>query len=125
MKHVILKIVRSLIPEKENAEKYLAQVANHFAKNKKAKVSTILGNLASMWYKGKRSIKEYIMEMSNLATKLWSLKLELLEEILVHLVLISLPTQFSQFKVSYKTQNDKWTLKELISYCVQEEDRLK
>ena len=65
------------------------------------------------------------MEMSNLVTRLKALKLELLEDILVHLVLISLPTQFSSFKISYNTQKEKWTLDELISQCVQEENRLK
>ena len=53
-----------------------------------------------MRYKGKGKIREYIMEMSHLASKLKTLKLELSEDLLVHLVLISLPTQFSQFKVS-------------------------
>nr|KYP66988.1 hypothetical protein KK1_013305 [Cajanus cajan] len=58
------------------------------------------------------------MEMSNLASKLKTLKLELSDDLLVHLVLISLPTHFGQFKVSYNTQKDKWTLNELISHCV-------
>ncbi|RDX96304.1 hypothetical protein CR513_21055, partial [Mucuna pruriens] len=44
--------------------------------------------------KGKENIREYIMEMSNLATKLKSLKLEPGEDLIVHLVLISLPTHF-------------------------------
>ena len=65
------------------------------------------------------------MEMSNLVTRLKALKLELSEDILVHLVLISLPTQFSPFKISYNTQKEKWTLNELIAQCVQEEERLK
>ena len=65
------------------------------------------------------------MEMSNLVTRLKALKLELLEDILVHLVLISLPTQFSSFKISYNTQKEKWTLNELIAQCVQEEEILK
>ncbi|RDX70151.1 hypothetical protein CR513_50637, partial [Mucuna pruriens] len=42
--------------------------------------------------KGRENIREYIMEMSNLAEKLKSLKLELGENLIVHLVLISLPT---------------------------------
>ena len=63
------------------------------------------------------------MEMSNLASKLKSLKLELSEDLLVHLVLISLHAHFGQFKVSYNTQKDKWSLNELISHCVQEEER--
>ena len=65
------------------------------------------------------------MEMSHITSKLKVLKLELLEDLLVHLVLISLPNQFSQFMVSYNCQKEKWTLNELISYCVQEEERLK
>ena len=68
---------------------------------------TFLAKLISMKYKGKSNIREYIMEMSNLASKLKALKLELGEDLLVHLVLISLPTHFGQFKVSYNTQKDK------------------
>ena len=61
--------------------------------------------------------------MSNLALKLKALMLELGEDLLVHLVLISLPIHFGQFKVSYNTQKDKWSLNELISHNVQEEER--
>ncbi|KAH6776365.1 hypothetical protein C2S52_013926 [Perilla frutescens var. hirtella] len=65
------------------------------------------------------------MQMSHIASKLSALKLEVSEDLLVHLVLTSLPPQFSQFKVSYNCQKKKWTLNELISYYVQEEERLK
>jgi len=40
------------------------------------------------------------MQMSHIASKFKALKLELSEDLLVHLVLISLPAHFSQFKVS-------------------------
>ena len=59
------------------------------------------------------------MEMSNIAAKLRSLKLELSEDILVHLVLISLLALFNQFKVNDSTQKNIWTLNKLISHCVQ------
>ena len=65
------------------------------------------------------------MEMSNIAGKLKALKLQLSDDLLVHLVLISLPALFSKFIVSYNTQKDKWTLNELISHCMQEEERKK
>ena len=68
--------------------------------------------------------REYIMEMSNLTSKLKALKLELGKNLLVHLVLISLPAHFGQCKATYNTQKDKWSLNELISHCVQEEERL-
>ena len=58
--------------------------------------------------------------MSHIASKIKALKLELSGDLLVHLVLILLPVCFSQFKFSYNFQKEKWTLNELISYCVQE-----
>ena len=77
-----------------------------FAKNEKAETSTLLAKLISMRYVGNGNIREYIMEMSHTASKLKALKLELSEDLLVHLVLISLPTQYSQFKVSYNCQKE-------------------
>ncbi|KAF1862954.1 hypothetical protein Lal_00009337 [Lupinus albus] len=64
------------------------------------------------------------MEMSNLTSKLKSHMLKLDDDLCVHLVLISLPAYFRQFKVSYNTQNDKWSLNQLISHCGQEDERL-
>ena len=92
---------------------------------KKSETSTLLANIISVRYKGNGNIREYIMEMSHLALKLRAHKLDLSEDLLVHLVLISLPTQFSQFKVSYNCQKETWSLNELISHCVQEEERLR
>ena len=86
--------IRGTIPEETRAKAFLDQIANRFAANEKVETSTILSKLVSMRYKGKRkgNIREYIMEMSNLVTILKALKLELSKDILVHLVLISLPT---------------------------------
>ncbi|RVW13644.1 Retrovirus-related Pol polyprotein from transposon TNT 1-94 [Vitis vinifera] len=125
MKHSIPEAIKGAIPKETRAKAFLDQTANRFAANKKVETSTILSKLVSIRYKGKKNIREYIMEMSNLVTRLKTLKLEFSEDILVHLVLISLPTQFSPFKISYNTQKEKWTLNELIAQCVQEEERLK
>ncbi|KAM6568388.1 hypothetical protein CsatB_016373 [Cannabis sativa] len=111
--------------EVTDATTFLAEIEKRFAKSDKAETSTLLKKLISMKFKGKENIREYIMEMSHLASKLKALKLELSDDLLVHLVLISLPPQFSQFKVSYNCQREKWTLNELISFCVQEEEKLK
>ncbi|KAK6115317.1 hypothetical protein DH2020_007586 [Rehmannia glutinosa] len=120
---VSLMIIKRDIPEAfrgttseevTTASEYLAEIEKHFVKNDKAETSTLLSNLISLKYKGKGNIREYIMEMSHLASKLRALKLEVSEDLLVHLVLISLPTQFNQFKVSYNCEREKWTLNELI-----------
>ncbi|CAO2830741.1 unnamed protein product [Amaranthus hypochondriacus] len=65
------------------------------------------------------------MEMPHLASKLKTLNREISEDLIVYMVLISLPTCFNQFKVSYNCQKETWSLNELISHCVQEEERLK
>ncbi|CAM8993910.1 unnamed protein product [Rhodiola kirilowii] len=115
----------AMTDEVADASEFLTEIEQHFVKNDKADVSTLLACLTSMKYSDKGNVQEYIMEMSHLASKLKALKLELSDDLLVHLVLISLPAQFSQFKVSYNCQKEKWSLNELISYCVQEEERLK
>ncbi|KAK6141024.1 hypothetical protein DH2020_025234 [Rehmannia glutinosa] len=131
---VSLMIIKRGIPEAyrgtdfeevTTASEYLVEIEMCFVKNDKVETSTLLANLISLKYKGNGNIREYNMEMSHLASKLRALKLEVSEDLLVHLVLISLPAQFYQFKVSYNCQREKWTVNELISYCVQEEGRLK
>ncbi|WOG86075.1 hypothetical protein DCAR_0205272 [Daucus carota subsp. sativus] len=104
---------------------FLDKLEKRFAKNEKAETSKLLADLVQMRYKAKGNICEYIMEMSNIASKLKALKLDMPDDLLVHLVLISLRAQYRQLTVSYNTHKDKWTLNELISHCVQEEDRLK
>ena len=125
MKKAIPEAFRGTMSDSiKTAMAFLADIEKRFVKNEKSEIGTLLTSLISMKYKGKGNIREYILEMSHLASKLKALKLELSEDLLVHLVLISLPTQFSQFKVSYNCQKETWSLNELISYCVQEEERL-
>ena len=126
IKKAISKAFRGTISETiKTAKEFLEEIKNRFSKNEKFETSTLLANLISMRYKGKGNIREYIMEMSHLASKLRAHKLDLSEDLLVHLVPISLPTQFNQFKVSYNCQKETWSLNELISHCVQEEEKLK
>ena len=101
MKHSIPEAFRGSINESVNATKFLLDTEQVFAKNEKAEISTLLRKLVGMKYTNKENIREYIVEMSNIAGKLKALKLQLSDDLLVHLVLISLPAQFSQLIVSY------------------------
>ncbi|XP_011091738.1 uncharacterized protein LOC105172097 [Sesamum indicum] len=92
------------------AKDFLTDTEKRFIKNEKAEIGTLLTNLISKRYTGKGNIRGYIMEMSHLASKLRAPKLDLSEDLLVHLVLISLPTQFSQFKVIYNCQRETLSL---------------
>ena len=102
MKHSILEAFRSIVSDKvTTTNEFLVEIEKQFNKNEKAETSTFLTNLISIRYKGKWKIRKYIMEVSHLASKLKAFKLEIFEDLLVHLVLISLSTQFCQLKVSY------------------------
>ena len=125
MLHSIPEALSGSITDKENAKKFLEEIEQCFTKNEKSETCRLMATLISMKYKGKGNIREYILEMSNIAAKLRELNLNLHDDVLVCMVLVSLPAQFSQFKVSYNTQKEKWTLNELISYYVQEEERIK
>ncbi|CAM8903028.1 unnamed protein product [Rhodiola kirilowii] len=117
---------RGIMPDEiSSAKVYLAEFEKHFVENDKVKTSELLANLISMKYSCKDNVSEHIMEMSQLASKLKALKLELSENLLVNLVLISLPSEYSQFRISYNCQREKWTLNEVISFCVEEEEMLK
>ena len=103
----ILEAFRGSIIKSTNAKKFLLDTKQVFAKNEKAETSTLLRKLVGMKYINKENIREYIVEMSNIARKLKALKLQLSNDLLVHLVLISLLAQFNQFIMSYNTQKDK------------------
>ena len=46
------------------------------------------------------------------------------ESFLVHFILNTLPQEYGPFKISYNTHKDKWSINELMTMCVQEEERL-
>ena len=117
MKRAILETFRDTMLEDTNAKMFLEEIEKHFAKNEMAKTSMLLASLVSIMYKGKVNIWKYITEMSHLASKLKALKLGLSKDLLVHLVLISLLAQFSQFKVSYNCQKDKSSMSSFHIVC--------
>ncbi|XP_057975330.1 uncharacterized protein LOC131162741 [Malania oleifera] len=99
MKRAIPEAFRGTMLDKITTTKdFLADIEKRFVKNEKSKISTLLTSLISMRYKDNGNIREYILELFHLTSKLKALKLELSEDLLVHLVLLSLPAQFSQFK---------------------------
>ena len=107
MMRVIPEVFQGTMSEQITTTKgFLEDIEKRFAKNEKVEKSTLLAKLISMRYVGKGNIREYIMEMSHIASKLKALKLELSEDLLVHLVLVSLPTQYIQFTVSYNYQKE-------------------
>ena len=94
IRHFISEPFRGFIMESENANKFLVKIKKYFAKNEKDETNSLLTSLTSMRYEGNGNTREYIMKMSNLASKLKALDIEIHEKLLIHLVLISFLEQF-------------------------------
>ena len=125
IKSTIAKNIRGSVSDNESAKIFLDSVKQQFSRSDKAMAGMLTNKLTSMKYDGSSGVRKHIMEMSDIARKLKTLGMSISESFLVMFVLNSLPPQFSQFKISYNTHKETWTLNELISMCVQEEERLK
>ena len=125
MKRSIPEVMRGSLPNEKNAKDFLAALEKLYLKNEKGEMISTLGKLISMRYSGKGNIREHILQMSHLAGKLKEFKLEINEDLLVALVLLSLPNQYGNLQTIYNGQKDKWNINELIAICIQEEEKIK
>ncbi|XP_050920015.1 uncharacterized protein LOC127137610 [Lathyrus oleraceus] len=64
------------------------------------------------------------MKMHDISAQLKKLEVNMSDSFLVHYILNSLPSKYEPFKISYNTHKDKWSINELMTMCVQEEERL-
>jgi gag-polypeptide of LTR copia-type len=104
---------------------YLKELEQMFVRNKKTEIDILLNKLCTMKYNDRHNVREHILEMMNTASKLKAHKMNISKDMLVYFSFNSFPTSFGQFKVNYNCQKESWTINELISHCVQEEERLK
>lgn len=125
LKRTMSDTVKGSISDKDTAREYLDSIAEKFKESEKAETGHLLDSLRNMKYDGSLGIREYIMKMIEIATRLKDLNMPLEDEFIVHSALSSLPTQFGQLLTTYNALKEKWSLNELITICVQEEVRLK
>jgi hypothetical protein len=123
IKSSIMEAIRGAIPESTTTIEYL-KVESQFPDSSKAYASTLIKRLVTEKYNG-GGIREHILRMSNMASKLKPMNMELPIEFLVHLDFTSLPREYDSFEVNYNLHIEKWDIEKLIAICVQEEERLK
>jgi len=81
--------------------------------------------LLSIKHDKSNGVREHIMGMRDIAVKIKSLEVDIFQSFLGHFILNSLHVEYGPFKISYNTHKDKWSINELLTMCVQEEERLK
>ena len=102
----------------------LKAIDEQFVTSDKALASTLIMKFTSLKFTGIKGKREHIMEMRDIVAQLKKFKVEMFESFLVHFILNTLLPQYEHFKISYNTRKDKWSINELMTMCVQEEERL-
>ena len=116
--------IRGSIEQYEKVKDLIKAIDEQFATSDKALASTLIIKFSTMKLTGVRGVRDHIMRMRDIAAQLKDLEVTMSDSFLVHYILTTLPHQYGPFKISYITHKDKWSINELLTMCVQEEERL-
>ena len=125
MKGPMTPAICGAISNSNNIMIYMKSIEEQFLGTSKFLTSTLMIKIITMKYDGHSGVRDHIMKMSAMASQLKQVDMAISKGFLVHFIMTSLPSQFGHSKINYNTQKDKWKMSELISMCVQEEERLK
>ena len=108
IKNTIEPNILGSIGECDSTAEYLEKIKNQFTSSSKTYATQIIEQLVTQKYHGgSGTIRDHIIGMSTLNSKLKPMDLDLKEEFLVHLVFSSLPKEFAPFVVYYNMQPEK------------------
>ena len=116
--------IRGSVEQYDKVQDLLRAIGEQFVTSDKALASTLIMKFSSIRITSVRGVREHIMQMRDIAAQLKKLGIDMSDSFLVHFILNTLPHQYGPFKISYNTHKDKWSINELMTMCVQEEERL-
>ena len=116
--------IRGSVDQHEKVRDLLKAIDDQFITSDKTLASTLIMKFSSLRLTSVKGVREYIMKMRDISAQLKKLEVDMSESFLVHFILNTLPHEYGPFKISYNTHKDKWSINELMTMCVQEEERL-
>ncbi|RWR73399.1 Gag-protease-integrase-RT-RNaseH polyprotein [Cinnamomum micranthum f. kanehirae] len=121
----ISRTIRGSIGIKDKAKDLLDTVKKQFTITDKAVGASLISRLSSMKYDGTMGVREHILAMAHIASKLKEVDMSVSDQYIVQFIFNSLPPAFGAFKVAYNQSPTTWDINELIARADQEERRLK
>jgi hypothetical protein len=125
MKGAITEGILEAIPNSTDAKKYMTSVEEKYRGNDKQYSLAIMHKLINTKHHISKSVREHIMYLCDLGAEFNTLKMGFDDPSMVHLALVLLPDEYGNLVSSYNNMKEKWTIDELISHVVLEEERLK
>lgn len=116
--------IRGFVDQHENVCDLLKAIDDQFVTSEKALASTLIMKFSSYRLTSVKGVCEHIMKMRDISAQLKKLEVDMSDSFLVHYILNYLPSEYGSFKISYNTHKDKLSINELMTMCVQEEERL-
>uniref|UniRef100_UPI0005CB2E5F uncharacterized protein LOC105353349 n=1 Tax=Fragaria vesca subsp. vesca TaxID=101020 RepID=UPI0005CB2E5F len=96
LKQTMTDVVRGSIADKDTTTEFMTAIALKFRENEKAEISLLLDQLMGVKYDSSKSVREHIMRIIDITTRLGDLKIPLPSEFVVHQSLRTLPASFGQ-----------------------------
>ena len=125
MKKSIQEHLKSGLPVDCTAKEMMAAIKARNRISSNAEVGTLLQKLFNMKYDGNAGVRDYVLRMVDLKTKLQALNVTITDACIVHQALNTLPPDFGIIKTNYNSQNETWSVNDLIARVVAEEEKLK
>ncbi|GJZ97000.1 retrovirus-related pol polyprotein from transposon TNT 1-94 [Tanacetum coccineum] len=124
MRMSIANNIKPTLPgtENQNTKDFLKLVEEKFFYVDKALAGTLMAELTTMKFDGLKSMQQHALDMTNNATRLKTLGMNVDDSFLVQFIMNSLPPKYGPFHINYNTLKD---IDELSSKLIQEESRLK
>ena len=125
MKKSIQEHLKSGLPADCTAKEMMAALEARNRISSNAEVGTLLQKLFNMKYDGTAGVRNYVLRMVDLKTKLQALNVSISDACIVHQALNTLPPYFWIIKINYNSQDETWSVNDLIARVVAEEEKLK
>ncbi|GAV81795.1 UBN2 domain-containing protein, partial [Cephalotus follicularis] len=125
MRRSILDHLKSGLPTDCTAKELMTAISERYRVSSNADIESLLQVLFNMKYDGNGGVIDYVIRMVDYQTKLKALKVDLPDTCIVHQALNTLPPEFSIIKTNYNSQDESWSINDLISRVVAEEEKLK
>ena len=125
MKKSIQEHLKSGLPGDCTSKEMMATLEARNRISSNAEVGTLLQKLFNMKYDDTAGVRDYVLRMVDLKTKLQALNVSIPDACIVHQALNTLPPDFRIIKTNYNSQDETWSVNDLIARVVAEEEKLK